>query len=134
MYQKKFAHNISHNSSVCVEEKNKEYCRLCPLYVNTMEERMDFVNQIAESYGMKKAWFSDQIHFFCYDSHYALEVMVNNGYWVQFFCDDDELLKRARKELAAIIYGFLRGCNFFCVYGGKILLVKSRYVQYCVEF
>ena len=28
---------------------------------------------------------------------------------------------------------FVRGCKFFCVYGGKILLVKSRYVQYSVE-
>ena len=26
-----------------------------------------------------------------------------------------------------------RGCKFFCVYGGKILLEKSRYVQYFVE-
>ena len=26
-----------------------------------------------------------------------------------------------------------RGCKFFCVYGGKILLAESRYVQYCVE-
>ena len=27
---------------------------------------MDFINQMAESYGIKKAWFSDQAHFICY--------------------------------------------------------------------
>ncbi len=27
-----------------------------------------------------------------------------------------------------------RGCKFFCVYGGKILPVKFRYVRYFVEF
>lgn len=64
MFQKMFAHRISDDDSVCDEEKNKEYCRQCPLYGNTMDERMDFVNRIAESYGVKKAWFSDRMHFF----------------------------------------------------------------------
>ena len=27
----------------------------------------------------------------------------------------------------------LRGCKFFCVYGGKILPIRFRYVPYSVE-
>ena len=32
-----------------------------------------------------------------------------------------------------VIGGALGGCKFFCVYGGKILPVKFRYVQLAVE-
>ena len=41
------------------------------------------------------------------------------------------LVKKMKTDLSK--KSISRGCKFFCVYGGKILPVKFRYVQLAVE-
>ena len=95
MYQKGFAHHITKENSGCHEKKDKEDCRVCPLYGDTVEERMDYFVRTAESYGVKKAWFSDPTHFICYNSNYTLEIRVQRkGYDAVFYYNDDKLLKQ----------------------------------------
>ena len=50
---------------------------------------MAFINQMAESYGIKKAWFSDKAHFICYSASYAFEISVCDGYSIDFSCNDE---------------------------------------------
>ena len=101
MYESSFTYSESTSSSVCShpEKNKKENCGTCPYYRDTVEERMDFINQMAESYGIKKAWFSDQAHFFCYNASYAFEINVGEGYSAHFYCDDNELWKQVRSLL-----------------------------------
>ena len=98
MYHRKFTYSDFESESVCSdnERKKKEDCRTCPYCGETVEERMDFINQMAETYGLKKAWFSDQAHFFCYNASYAFEINVGEGYSAHFYCDDNELWKQVR--------------------------------------
>ncbi len=100
MYQEGFAHSDFESSSVCHEKKDKEDCRTCPFYGDTVEGRMDFINQMAESYGLKKAWFSDLAHFICYNSYYAFEISVCDGYSIKFSCNDNKLWKQVRYSLS----------------------------------
>ena len=98
MYESSFTYSEHTSSSVCnhPEKNKKEDCGTCPYYRDTVEERMDFINQMAETYGLKKAWFSDQAHFFCYNAGYAFEINVGEGYSAHFYCDDNELWKQVR--------------------------------------
>ena len=41
-------------SAVTMRKKRIEDCRTCPYCGDTVEERMAFINQMAESYGIKK--------------------------------------------------------------------------------
>lgn len=70
--------------------------RMCPYCGETVEEHMDFINQMAESYGIKKAWFSDQAHFICYNAGYAFDISVCDGYSIEFSCNDDRLWKQVK--------------------------------------
>ena len=56
MYQRGFTYTDFRSESVCDhhERKKKENCRTCPYCGETVEERMDFINQMAEAYGIKK--------------------------------------------------------------------------------
>lgn len=52
MYQGTFAHRRSDSGGgVCKQKEDTEHCRTCPYSKDTMEERMDFVNQMAKFYG-----------------------------------------------------------------------------------
>lgn len=103
MYQRGFAYTDFESASVCHhhERKKKENCRTCPYCGETVEERMDFINQIAESYGIKKAWFSDQAHFICYSASYAFEIRVCTGYSIEFCCNDDKLWEQVKYSLSS---------------------------------
>lgn len=59
---------------------------------------MDCISQMAESYGLKKTWFSDQAHFICYNASYAFEISVCDGYSVEFSCNDDKLWEQVLRE------------------------------------
>ena len=108
MYQERFVHSDSDSDSVCRDEKKEtEDCNMCPFYGNTAEERMDFIVRMADTYGLKKAWFSDRTHFFCYDSNYAFEIRVDEGYEVKFCCDDDKLWAQVRYSLSSFPEFFL---------------------------
>ncbi len=96
MYQESFAHSHFDSASVCHEEKDKDECRTCPYQWITAKERMDWVAGTAQSYGVKKVWFSDQTHFICYNSNYAFEIKVCEGYSMLFCCNDDKLLKQVK--------------------------------------
>lgn len=50
MYESSFTYSESTSSSVCShpEKNKKEDCGTCPYYGDTVEERMDFINQMAE--------------------------------------------------------------------------------------
>lgn len=103
MYQRGFAYTDFKSAFVCDhhERKKKENCRTCPYCGETVEERMDFINQMAESYGIKKAWFSDQAHFICYSAGYAFEIRVCTGYSIEFCCNDDKLWKQVKYSLSS---------------------------------
>ncbi len=101
MYQRKFTYSDFKSESVCSDNEKKkiEDCRTCPYCGDTVGERMDFINQMAESYGIKKAWFSDQSHFICYNASYAFEISVCDGYSIDFSCNDDKLWTQVRYSL-----------------------------------
>ena len=103
MYQRGFTYTDFRSESVCDhhERKKKENCRTCPYCGETVEERMDFIHQMAEAYGMKKAWFSDQAHFICYSASYAFEISVCTGYSIDFSCNDDKLWKQVEYSLSS---------------------------------
>lgn len=103
MYQRGFTYTDFKSESVCDhhERKKKENCRTCPYCGETVEKRMDFINQMAESYGIKKAWFSDQAHFICYSASYAFEINVCTGYSIQFCCNDDKLWEQVKYSLSS---------------------------------
>ena len=103
MYQRGFTYTDFRSESVCDhhERKKKENCRTCPYCGETVEERMAFINQMAEAYGIKKAWFSDQVHFICYSAGYAFEISVCDGYSVDFSCNDDKLWKQVKYSLSS---------------------------------
>ncbi|MDE7476381.1 MAG: SMI1/KNR4 family protein, partial [Lachnospiraceae bacterium] len=101
MYQKTFKHYATDNGDVCHEKKETEECRECLLGM-TAEERMNFMIQFAESYGVKKTWFSDQVHFYCYDMNYALEINIHNGYRVRLYYNDDKVFELAHREFEKI--------------------------------
>ena len=61
---------------------------------------MDVINQMAESYGIKKAWFSDRAHFICYNASYAFEIRVCDGYSINFSCNDDKLWEQVKYSLS----------------------------------
>lgn len=102
MYQRGFTYTDFQSNAGCdhPEKKKKENCRTCPYCADTVEERMDFINQMAESYGIKKAWFSDQSHFICYRASYAFEISVCTGYSVEFCCNDDKLWEQIKYSLS----------------------------------
>ena len=103
MYQRGFPYTDFKSASVCDhhERKKKENCRTCPYCGETVEERMDLINQMAESYGIKKAWFSDQAHFICYSASYAFEIRVCTGYSIKFCCNDDKLWEQIKYSLSS---------------------------------
>lgn len=103
MYKRGFTYSDFTSSSVCNhhEKKKKEDCRTCPYCGETVEERMDFINQMAESYSLIKAWFSDWAHFICYNSSYAFEISVCEGYSVEFSCNDDKLWEQVKYSLSS---------------------------------
>ena len=119
MYQEHFVHSDSDSDSVCRDEKKEtEDCNMCPFYGNTAEERMDFIVRMADTYGLKKAWFSDQTHFFCFDSNYAFEIRVDEGYAVKFCTDDDKLWEQVRYSLS-LFPEFFSYVSKFRNYGDK---------------
>lgn len=91
MYQKTFAHDIL-----------MELSGPSPSGSGTTEERMDLVRQMAASFGIKSAWFSDDRHYFCYDEQYALEIDTRDGFSVAFSCDDAKMKDTISQELDAI--------------------------------
>lgn len=96
MYQRGFAHRALQHLAYH-EKKEKEDCRMCPLYENTAEKHMDYIIRMADTYDFKKAWFSDRTHFFYYCSNYAFEISVSDyEYVVNFSCDDDKLFDQVR--------------------------------------
>ena len=101
MYHRKFTYSDFESESVCSDNEKKriEDCRTCPYCGDTVEERMAFINQMAEAYGIKKAWFSDKAHFICYSASYAFEISVCDGYSIDFSCNDDKLWKQVRSLL-----------------------------------
>lgn len=101
MYREGFAHRAYDSGSVCDhdERKKKDACRTCPFCGDTVEERMDCIAQMAETYGLKKAWFSDQTHFICYNSNYAFEISVCEGCSVAFSCNNNKLWKQVRYSI-----------------------------------
>ncbi len=101
MYKGEFTYRGLTSDSVCKHHKKKkiEDCRIYPYYEDTVEERLDFIYQMAETYGLKKAWFSDQSHFICYNASYAFEINVYRGYSVDFSCNDDKLWTQVRYSL-----------------------------------
>ncbi|MDE7325251.1 MAG: SMI1/KNR4 family protein, partial [Lachnospiraceae bacterium] len=101
MYKGGFTYRKFESDSVCThhEKNKKEDCRTCPHCRDTEEERMDFIHQMAETYGLKKAWFSDQSHFICYNASYAFEIDVCRGYSIKFSCNDDKLWEQVRYSL-----------------------------------
>ena len=101
MYKGEFTYRGLTSDSVCKHHKKKkiEDCRIYPYYGDTVEERLDFIYQMAETYGLKKAWFSDQSHFICYNASYAFEINVYRGYSVDFSCNDDKLWTQVRYSL-----------------------------------
>lgn len=108
MYQKSFAHSYFNNSTfVCHEEKDKDKCRTCLRQWITAKERMDWVVGTAQSYGVRKVWFSDQTHFICCHSNYAFEIKVCEGYSVKFCCNDDKLLKQVPHPFGAEFFDII---------------------------
>ena len=103
MYQRKFTYSDFERESVCSDNEKKriEDCRTCPYCGDTVEERMAFINQMAEAYGIKKAWFSDQAHFICYSAGYAFEIRVCTGYSIEFCCNDDKLWEQVKYSLSS---------------------------------
>ena len=67
---------------------------------------MDFINQMAESYGIKKAWFSDKAHFICYSASYAFEISVCDGYSIDFSYNDDKLREQVKYFLSLFLEFF----------------------------
>ena len=108
MYQKSFAHSYFNNSTfVCHEEKDKDKCRTCLRQWITAKERMDWVVGTAQSYGVRKVWFSDQTHFIRCHSNYAFEIKVCEGYSVKFCCNDDKLLKQVPHPFGAEFFDII---------------------------
>ena len=103
MYHRKFTYSDFESESVCSDNEKKriEDCRTCPYCGDTVEERMAFINQMAEAYGIKKAWFSDQAHFICYSAGYAFEIRVCTGYSIEFCCNDDKLWEQVKYSLSS---------------------------------
>ena len=110
MYQRSFLHSTFNSSSVCNEKKDKEECRTCPHQFITAKERMDLVVQTAKSCGIKKAWFSDQTHFICYNSDYAFEINVYSGYSISFCCNDEKMLKQVEYPHISTFFRIIRNC------------------------
>ncbi len=102
MYQRKFTYSDFERESVCSDNEKKriEDCRTCPYCGDTVEERMAFINQMAEAYGIKKAWFSDKAHFICYSASYAFEISVCDGYSIDFSYNDDKLREQVKYFLS----------------------------------
>ena len=118
MYQQRFAHSDFHSPSVCREEnKDKEDCKMCPFCGDTAEERMDFVIRMADTYGLKKAWFSDRTHFICFNSNYAFEIRVDEGYAVKFCCNNDALWKKVRYSLNLFLNLFPKFFSYVSEFG-----------------
>ena len=118
MYQQHFAHSDFHSPSVCREEnKDKEDCKMCPFCGDTAEERMDFIIRMADMYGLKKAWFSDRTHFICFNSNYAFEIRVDEGYAVEFCCNNDALWKKVRYCLNLFLNLFPKFFSYVSEFG-----------------
>ena len=66
-YQKTFEYRIYDSNSLCKhEEKGKKAeCETC-LLCKDADERMALEKQLAKSYGLEGAWFSDRMNFFWY--------------------------------------------------------------------
>lgn len=53
---------------------------------------------------MDETWFGDKVHYFSYDTWYALEIDIWHSFLLVFSCDDPMLKKRADSELEKIFY------------------------------
>ncbi|MDE7224582.1 MAG: hypothetical protein K2O34_12500, partial [Acetatifactor sp.] len=103
MYHEKFQYKAGVGNSIkSMDEVLKKYSLPCSVFGGTAEERMDFVRRLVEPFHPQKAWFSDELHYFCYDETYALSI---NLYWsclIVFSCNDPALKEKADRELAKI--------------------------------
>ena len=65
---------------------------------------MKFVKWLVKSLELheEETWFSDNLHYFSYDEHYALKVNLYSSLLLVFSCDDMVLKEKADAELTRI--------------------------------
>lgn len=103
MYHETFQYKAGVGNSIkSMDEVLKKHSRPCSVYGGTAEERMDFARRLVEPFHPDKTWFSDDLHYFCYDETYALTINLHWSFLIVFSCNDPALKERADRELAEI--------------------------------
>lgn len=105
IYREQFKYNSSFGTSVnSCDAMLKKYSFVCSINGGTAEERMEFVKWLVKSlkFREEKAWFSDDLHYFSYNGHYALSIDLYGSMLLEFSCDDKNLKKTVESELNCI--------------------------------
>lgn len=103
MYHEKFPYEAGIGNSVkSMDEVLRKYSRPCTVFGGTAEERMDFIRHLVEPFHPQKTWFSDNLHYFCYNEEYALSINLHWSCLIVFSCNDPVLKEKADRELTEI--------------------------------